>query len=140
MPNLRRRVRVSGIGSPENTEVVLLTGVQTVGIEHSSKNASGAEMNWQDWWNCRPRPGWHREAACRGMDTDRFFARSTDKVRLVCRTCPVSDDCLVDALRFELGDNRKRAGLYGGMLPWQRQSFWRVLTEAGLDLFQEPVR
>lgn len=97
-------------------------------------------MNLQRWWNERPRPGWHREAACRGMPTASFFKAYSNLGKTVCVRCPVSDDCLVDALRFELGDSRKRVGIYGGMMAWQRQTFWRALVDAGLHLFDGPKR
>ena len=97
-------------------------------------------MNYQEWWDSKPVPGWHNHAACRGMATQRFFGPNSQEHQNVCVRCPVSDDCLVDVLRFERGDMRKRTGVYGGMLPWQRQKFWRVLTEAGLQLDGEPIR
>lgn len=54
-----------------------------------------------------PSPGWHEEAACRGL-TELFFPcgqtgqqgqQQVEACRTVCSGCTVLDDCLSDALR-----------------------------------------
>lgn len=57
------------------------------------------------------RPAWHRQAACRGMGPDPFFpmpGESTERARAVCETCPVTAECLDEALE------RPAVGVWGG--------------------------
>lgn len=47
------------------------------------------------------RPGWQARAACRGRGPADFFpAGGSDSIaaRLICRSCPVSEECLAYAL------------------------------------------
>ena len=66
------------------------------------------------------RPDWWTDAACRGMGTLLFFGDDSDetvterrrrelKAKRICQTCPVSVECLADALKF--GDEGVRGGL-----------------------------
>lgn len=47
-------------------------------------------------------PGrWYREGACLGVDPEVFHpgrGQSTDEAKQVCQTCPVAQECLIDAL------------------------------------------
>lgn len=54
------------------------------------------------------------EASWRGGPSNSYAA-----ARVVCRSCPVSAECLTDAMRFE-GETRYRAGMYGGLTPVER--------------------
>lgn len=63
---------------------------------------------------------WWLEAACRGMDSDIFFADRggndrTREARKVCAVCPVRDECLAFAQR-----NFIDHGVYGGHGPKER--------------------
>jgi len=59
---------------------------------------------------------WHR-AQCRGLDPDLFFPTKDDpeslrEAKALCRGCPVTDECLTDAVLS--GDSEGvRAGLSG---------------------------
>jgi WhiB family redox-sensing transcriptional regulator len=64
---------------------------------------------------------WRSHAACRHADPDLFFPKPGDYVTAaeaiaVCRTCPVTDACLQDAL-----DTRERHGIRGGLTPFERR-------------------
>jgi WhiB family redox-sensing transcriptional regulator len=86
--------------------------------------------------NEHPRPDpheWRNDAACRGMDTAIFYppkgGESAGQVRVakaVCARCPVSDDCLADAMAppFEL------QGIRGGMTGEDRRNLRRRLQRA----------
>lgn len=66
-------------------------------------------------------PSWRDEAACRGMDSEVFFAeqrgRSTREARAVCAECPVSELCLEYAL-----DRPEKMGVWGGTVPKEREA------------------
>lgn len=58
---------------------------------------------------------WRGDAACRGKDPRIFFEAAGEPVaRRVCSTCPVSSDCLDEALADA------RDGFWGGMNDQQR--------------------
>lgn len=64
-----------------------------------------------------PRPGWHRQAKCRGLDPDLFFptpGASAAGAKAVCATCPVKAECY-EAGRFE------HFGVWGGTTRRERQ-------------------
>lgn len=68
---------------------------------------------------------WRDEAACRGSNPDVFFPevghRGVVQARIakaICGGCPVSTECLEDALRFPAAS---QAGIRGGLTPRQRQ-------------------
>ena len=57
---------------------------------------------------------WHEQAACAGMDTNKFYLPTTDsgpggnqkyehekEIRAACDSCPVAMQCLDHALRYE---------------------------------------
>lgn len=63
-----------------------------------------------------PLPGdWAERAACRGMDTARFFPSREEPIepelRALCRACPVLRDCRAYSLR------------------WPVHGFWAGLSE-----------
>ncbi|HVA59618.1 MAG TPA: WhiB family transcriptional regulator [Mycobacteriales bacterium] len=71
---------------------------------------------------------WIDEAACRGMDTELFFAPpggggvvSSRRALLVCESCPVQANCLHLAL-----DNGEQYGVWGGTTPEQREPLVRA--------------
>lgn len=70
---------------------------------------------------------WYDGAACRGMDTNRFFpergAQSVpEDIARMCRSCPVLDDCRSFAVaRFEL------SGTWGGMTYDERRRLRRQI-------------
>jgi hypothetical protein len=86
-------------------------------------------MTWdlRTWWDALPRKGWQQHAACAGMASEPFFSHFPETARRICATCPVADDCLVDALRCEPMIPAARAGVFGGMTPTDRQRFARLL-------------
>lgn len=72
---------------------------------------------------------WMTDAACRGQDTDIFYAPHTSErarrlyeahAKQLCRGCPVRDDCLSYALRVNEPD-----GVWGGLNLSERQRLRR---------------
>jgi hypothetical protein len=76
-----------------------------------------------------PRPGfhapaddrWRQQAKCRDADPDMFFPEPSDAATAVaavavCRSCPVTEQCLADALH-----TGERDGIRGGLTPRQRR-------------------
>lgn len=64
---------------------------------------------------------WRAEAKCRGMDIGIFFVdtgRDTQHARAVCATCPVTAECLDEALEQERSGHR--FGVRAGMSPKER--------------------
>lgn len=79
---------------------------------------------------------WLDHAACAG-DPDLFdlfevaaesYAKDSGPVvgaaRAVCAECPVSDECLQDALESEDRDHQYRWGVRGGLTPRERAAVW----------------
>lgn len=68
------------------------------------------------------RPAWMQEAACRGIDTNLFYAepgdpgRPVDHAKAVCKTCPVQQECLDHVIK--IGDMQ---GVWGGHAPKDRR-------------------
>ena len=77
---------------------------------------------------------WRDSAACRGMDTDLFFSGSPiarGRALAACRGCPVSSECLSDALRYESGSWANGFhGIRGGLPAAQRRNLARKLRDA----------
>ncbi|MGI8612409.1 MAG: WhiB family transcriptional regulator [Nocardioidaceae bacterium] len=78
---------------------------------------------------------WAANAACRTARPDALFVRGAEQNRAkqVCSTCPVSTQCLAEAL-----DNNIEWGVWGGMTERERRSLlrrrpnvtsWRALLE-----------
>jgi WhiB family redox-sensing transcriptional regulator len=68
---------------------------------------------------------WADDAACRNYDVDEFFTESKTGVAMakgVCARCPVSAECLDEALRAEDGS---RYGIYGGLTGGERDELVR---------------
>jgi WhiB family redox-sensing transcriptional regulator len=73
------------------------------------------------------RPEWQKQAACRGMMRDetkpKFFIARTDgpgvlrEARKVCDGCPVQQECLDFAIRFNISE-----GVWGGLSGRQRRN------------------
>ncbi|WP_068178838.1 WhiB family transcriptional regulator [Mycobacterium sp. UM_CSW] len=63
--------------------------------------------------------GWVAKAVCRTIDPDRLFVRGAAQreAALVCRHCPVMQECGAEAL-----DNRVEFGVWGGMTERQRRA------------------
>ncbi len=73
----------------------------------------------EEWW---PRAG------CRGMDPNLFFADDDESItaaKAVCRTCPVSDECLEYAMRGRIDH-----GVWGGMTDAERRRLRRSRARA----------
>jgi|ERR1017187_109550 WhiB family redox-sensing transcriptional regulator len=72
---------------------------------------------------------WRRYAACRGLETSLFFiegrAGNYREALKVCEDCPVVQDCLHDALRWELSADWC-SGIWGGKTPQQREKMLDV--------------
>lgn len=69
---------------------------------------------------------WRALASCAGMDPGLFFPRSGSRddaaqARAVCRSCPVRDECLEDAL--DIGD---KFGIRAGTSPGERRALRRA--------------
>lgn len=72
------------------------------------------------------RPGeWVENALCAQVGGDLWFAEKGDwattiRAKLVCRRCPVREQCLSFAL-----ENGETHGVWGGMTPDQRKTLRR---------------
>ena len=79
-----------------------------------------------------PRPvdaeerAWVREALCKDTDPDELFVRGSAqrKAAVICRHCPVMQECAADAL-----DNKVEFGVWGGMTERQRRALLRQNPE-----------
>ncbi|GAB3007934.1 WhiB family transcriptional regulator [Mycobacterium bourgelatii] len=65
------------------------------------------------------RLGWVSQALCRAADPDELFVRGAAqrKAAVICRHCPVMQECAADAL-----DNKVEFGVWGGMTERQRRA------------------
>lgn len=71
--------------------------------------------------------GWKQRAACRpgmGVDPDVFFSNWTGPAMLICKGCPVRDDCLDHALTC-----RMAYGVWGGVSAAGRVELLRDLRD-----------
>jgi WhiB family redox-sensing transcriptional regulator len=66
---------------------------------------------------------WHEDAACAGIDPDRFYpepgpgiTRDIAAAKRVCAGCPVRAECLAYALAHD-----ERHGIWGGTTPQERR-------------------
>lgn len=63
---------------------------------------------------------WHDTAACLHHPLDLFFPTGNKPdytaAKAICRTCPVREDCLNEALA-----RRSTVGVFGGLTPGERQ-------------------
>ena len=78
-----------------------------------------------------PRPEWMTDAACAEVGGDAWFAEKSQwadviQAKLVCRRCPVREQCLSYALQ-----NNEMHGVWGGMSPKQRFAL-RTASRRGL--------
>lgn len=83
-------------------------------------------------------PDWRHRAACRADDVDpdlfhpdgytRPYRRQIVKAKVVCWSCPVSQECLDAAL-----DRPEKTGIWGGYTPGERNALLRnhALRRAG---------
>ncbi|BAV39657.1 WhiB family transcriptional regulator [Mycobacterium ulcerans] len=64
------------------------------------------------------RINWVSKALCRATDPDELFVRGVAqrKAAVICRHCPVMQECGADAL-----DNKVEFGVWGGMTERQRR-------------------
>jgi len=75
-----------------------------------------------------PADDWRHRAACRGEDPELFFPIGTsgpaleqvEQAKAVCRRCPVSEQCLAEALR-----RREMYGIWGGTTEAERAELIR---------------
>lgn len=67
------------------------------------------------------QPEWREEAVCTETDPELFFPSSSSgssrKVKEVCFSCPVREQCLQFAL-----DNGERFGIWGGLSEMERRA------------------
>ncbi|WP_411675527.1 WhiB family transcriptional regulator [Dermabacter vaginalis] len=65
---------------------------------------------------------WASQGACASLNPEEFFVQGSDqhKAKVVCRSCPVLNQCLADAL-----DNRIEFGVWGGMTERERRRLLR---------------
>jgi WhiB family redox-sensing transcriptional regulator len=72
------------------------------------------------------RIAWVSRALCRATDPDELFVRGAAqrKAAVICRHCPVMQECGADAL-----DNKVEFGVWGGMTERQRRALLRQHPE-----------
>lgn len=74
-------------------------------------NASSATTDPDEWW---------QHAKCLGMNAEFFYPSRGESLKApiaVCKTCPVSEECLEWAL-----DNGEKHGIWGGMSERRRRT------------------
>ena len=62
--------------------------------------------------------GWRDRAACLGKTHLEWDGPLTPELFRICMTCPVRDECLIEALDHE---ERSDAGVWGGTGPEERR-------------------
>jgi WhiB family transcriptional regulator, redox-sensing transcriptional regulator len=69
---------------------------------------------------------WVSEALCKTKDPDELFVRGSAqrKAAVICRHCPVMQQCAADAL-----DNQVEYGVWGGMTERQRRALLKQHPE-----------
>lgn len=76
---------------------------------------------------------WREDAACKGLPIDIFFSKYQPSVfvKRLCKSCPVREDCLADALASE-GQEKVGwiTGFRGGKSAGQRQALLRKERKA----------
>lgn len=72
------------------------------------------------------RIAWVSQALCRTTDPDELFVRGAAqrKAAVICRHCPVMQECAADAL-----DNKVEFGVWGGMTERQRRAMLKQHPE-----------
>jgi WhiB family redox-sensing transcriptional regulator len=72
------------------------------------------------------RIAWVSQALCRTADPDELFVRGAAqrKAAVICRHCPVMQECAADAL-----DNKVEFGVWGGMTERQRRAMLKQHPE-----------
>ena len=72
------------------------------------------------------RIAWVSSARCRATDPDQLFVRGAAqrKAAVICRHCPVTDECAAEAL-----DNQMEFGVWGGMTERQRRALLKQHPE-----------
>jgi WhiB family transcriptional regulator, redox-sensing transcriptional regulator len=72
------------------------------------------------------RLAWVSKALCRTADPDELFVRGAAqrKAAVICRHCPVMQECGADAL-----DNKVEFGVWGGMTERQRRALLKQHPE-----------
>lgn len=82
---------------------------------------------------------WAPRAACRNLSPDELFVKGAaqNKVKQVCRACPVRTECLAEAL-----DNQIEWGVWGGMTERERRAMLRQRphTSSWRSLFEDAAR
>lgn len=71
---------------------------------------------------------WWDFAACLGTDTEAFFPARGGSItypKRLCRRCPVTAQCLEDALEFEATHVGGPVGVWGGLSPDERRRLKR---------------
>ncbi|MEV4902381.1 WhiB family transcriptional regulator [Citricoccus sp. NPDC055426] len=77
---------------------------------------------------------WMEQAACAGRDPELWFTFDADEeatALAVCRSCPVLESCLEDAMHEEGGRGAaSRFGIRGGLLPNERFNRYKARAQA----------
>lgn len=71
---------------------------------------------------------WRTQAACHDADADLFFSpaeRDIEQAQSICRGCPVTTDCLSDAMASETVRVRDRWGIRAAYTPAQRVRIYK---------------
>ena len=82
---------------------------------------------------------WQDRAACRGMNTERFYPAQgkvqghVETIR-VCQRCPVQDECLQEAI-----DTGEKFGIWGGIGARRRRRFHNKPGRARVEFHEAGV-
>lgn len=95
-------------------------------VDPSRSSAPNSPLMFEDPGDEQGRPNaWVEEAVCSTIDPELFFPDRSNhqgyrEARKICQSCPVAQQCLEDAMRFEAGASSHRFGMYGGTTPAER--------------------
>lgn len=90
--------------------------VQVLGSRPAARSLEVVSLNSA---HALDRIAWVSRALCRQSDPDELFVRGAAqrKAAVICRHCPVMQECGADAL-----DNKVEFGVWGGMTERQRRA------------------
>lgn len=83
-------------------------------------------------------PDWREHARCAGSDYEPFFPKrgdSTARAKAICRECPVSTECLIDAI-----ERNEPFGVRGGMAWGPRKALVREMSRTRIENLAEYIQ
>ena len=66
---------------------------------------------------------WRKKATCFGSEVN-FHGKNTAPAKLICQTCPVTQECLAWAVKMERHDGIGMDGVWGSLPEQERRSLF----------------